>query len=216
MNVQSQIHAMSPESTEHFDVLIVGAGISGIGGAYHLTQQCPGTSFVVLETQESFGGTWLDPQISRHPLRQRPPHLRLPLQAMDQRADRDRRGNPQLYGRGDRRERPRAAYSLPAPDRRGELVERGQIAGPSRPTRPTPARRCASPRISCGCARAITGIREGYTPEWDGHGRLQGPHRPPADLAGRSRLRGQEGRRDRLGRDRGDADPGDRRTIARM
>jgi hypothetical protein len=28
-------------STEHFDVLIVGAGISGIGGAYHLQQQCP-------------------------------------------------------------------------------------------------------------------------------------------------------------------------------
>ena len=48
-----------PATTEHFDVLIVGAGISGVGGAYHLTQQCPGTSFVVLETQESFGGTWL-------------------------------------------------------------------------------------------------------------------------------------------------------------
>jgi cation diffusion facilitator CzcD-associated flavoprotein CzcO len=45
-------------TAEHFDVLIVGAGISGIGGAYHLTQQCPGTSFVVLETQETFGGTW--------------------------------------------------------------------------------------------------------------------------------------------------------------
>jgi cation diffusion facilitator CzcD-associated flavoprotein CzcO len=45
--------------TEHFDVLIVGAGISGVGSAYHLTKQCPGTSFVVLETQESFGGTWL-------------------------------------------------------------------------------------------------------------------------------------------------------------
>jgi len=45
--------------TEHFDVLIVGAGISGVGGAYHLRQQCPGKSFVVLETLESFGGTWL-------------------------------------------------------------------------------------------------------------------------------------------------------------
>jgi len=41
------------------DVLIVGAGISGIGGAYHLTTQRPGTSFVVLESQDSFGGTWL-------------------------------------------------------------------------------------------------------------------------------------------------------------
>ena len=43
---------------EHFDVLIVGAGISGIGGAYHLQQQCPGKSFVILEAQDSFGGTW--------------------------------------------------------------------------------------------------------------------------------------------------------------
>jgi len=46
-------------ATQHFDVLIVGAGISGVGGAYHLTKQCPNKSFVVLETQESFGGTWL-------------------------------------------------------------------------------------------------------------------------------------------------------------
>ena len=44
--------------TEHFDVLVVGAGISGIGGAYHLETQSRGTSYVVLETQETFGGTW--------------------------------------------------------------------------------------------------------------------------------------------------------------
>ena len=37
------------QNAEHFDVLIVGAGISGVGGAYHLTRQCPGTSFVVLD-----------------------------------------------------------------------------------------------------------------------------------------------------------------------
>ena len=47
------------QEVEHFDVLIVGAGISGVGGAYHLTKQCPGKTFVVLETLESFGGTWL-------------------------------------------------------------------------------------------------------------------------------------------------------------
>ena len=47
------------QKTQHFDVLIVGAGISGVGGAYHLTTQCPGKTFVVLETQDSFGGTWL-------------------------------------------------------------------------------------------------------------------------------------------------------------
>jgi cation diffusion facilitator CzcD-associated flavoprotein CzcO len=48
----------SGQAAGHFDVLIVGAGISGIGAAYHLTQQCPDTSFVVLEAQETFGGTW--------------------------------------------------------------------------------------------------------------------------------------------------------------
>ena len=61
MNVAAarSISTAQTQATEHFDVLIVGAGISGIGGAYHLTTQLPGTSFVILETQESFGGTWL-------------------------------------------------------------------------------------------------------------------------------------------------------------
>jgi cation diffusion facilitator CzcD-associated flavoprotein CzcO len=45
-------------ATEHFDVLIVGAGISGIGSAYHLQNQCPDKSYVVLEGLESYGGTW--------------------------------------------------------------------------------------------------------------------------------------------------------------
>ncbi|HXK24136.1 MAG TPA: NAD(P)/FAD-dependent oxidoreductase [Myxococcota bacterium] len=49
---------MTSTKVEHFDVLIVGAGISGVGGAYHLKQQCPGTSFVILDALESFGGTW--------------------------------------------------------------------------------------------------------------------------------------------------------------
>jgi len=46
------------QAAEHFDVLIVGAGISGVGGAYHMNVQAPGKSFVVLEVQETFGGTW--------------------------------------------------------------------------------------------------------------------------------------------------------------
>ncbi len=50
---------LASQTAEHFDVLIVGAGISGVGGAYHLRQQCPGKTFVVLEGLESFGGTWL-------------------------------------------------------------------------------------------------------------------------------------------------------------
>jgi cation diffusion facilitator CzcD-associated flavoprotein CzcO len=45
-------------TTPHVDVIVVGAGISGIDAAYHLRHSCPDRSFVVLESQSSFGGTW--------------------------------------------------------------------------------------------------------------------------------------------------------------
>ena len=143
---------------EHFDVLIVGAGISGIGGGYHLTHQCPGTSFVILEAQDELRRHLAHPPLSRHPLRHRPLHLRLPLQALDRAADRDRGGDPQVSRRGDRRERSRPAHPLPAPDRARALVERARAAGPSTRGGPTRAKRSASPPTSCGCARATTGM----------------------------------------------------------
>jgi cation diffusion facilitator CzcD-associated flavoprotein CzcO len=43
---------------EHVDVLIIGAGLSGIGAAAHLTRELPRTSYVVLEAREVSGGTW--------------------------------------------------------------------------------------------------------------------------------------------------------------
>jgi monooxygenase len=43
---------------EHHDVLIVGAGLSGIGAGYHLQTECPGKSFAILEARGSSGGTW--------------------------------------------------------------------------------------------------------------------------------------------------------------
>jgi cation diffusion facilitator CzcD-associated flavoprotein CzcO len=59
MNVTAPSRTISAaRKVEHFDVLIVGAGISGVGSAYHLTKQLPDTTFVVLEEQESYGGTW--------------------------------------------------------------------------------------------------------------------------------------------------------------
>jgi cation diffusion facilitator CzcD-associated flavoprotein CzcO len=43
---------------EHFDVLIVGAGLSGIGAGYHLQAECPRKTYAILEARESMGGTW--------------------------------------------------------------------------------------------------------------------------------------------------------------
>ncbi|MGP1352591.1 MAG: flavin-containing monooxygenase [Parasphingopyxis sp.] len=46
------------DAPEHFDVLIVGAGISGIGAGYYLQRDCPDKKFVILEGRENIGGTW--------------------------------------------------------------------------------------------------------------------------------------------------------------
>ena len=44
--------------SEHFDTVIIGAGLSGIGAACHHRRECPDRSFVVLEARERMGGTW--------------------------------------------------------------------------------------------------------------------------------------------------------------
>lgn len=45
-------------TAEHFDVIIVGAGLAGIGAAVHLRKHCPGKRYLILEGRESMGGTW--------------------------------------------------------------------------------------------------------------------------------------------------------------
>ncbi len=43
---------------QHFDVIIVGAGLSGIGAAHHLSRHCPGKRYAILEARHAVGGTW--------------------------------------------------------------------------------------------------------------------------------------------------------------
>lgn len=46
------------KNSRHFDVLIVGAGISGIAAAYYLQTRCPGKTYAILEGRGAIGGTW--------------------------------------------------------------------------------------------------------------------------------------------------------------
>ncbi|MFI8977002.1 flavin-containing monooxygenase [Nocardia asteroides] len=48
----------SLHSAEQLDVVVIGAGLSGINAAYRLQEQCPGKSYAILEARESMGGTW--------------------------------------------------------------------------------------------------------------------------------------------------------------
>jgi cation diffusion facilitator CzcD-associated flavoprotein CzcO len=50
--------ARTETAAEHLDVLIIGAGISGIAAARHLTRSCPGRSYTILEARSASGGTW--------------------------------------------------------------------------------------------------------------------------------------------------------------
>lgn len=56
--LQERVADEGDQRVEHVEVLIVGAGISGIGAAYHLTQEHPDRRFVVLDALDGFGGTW--------------------------------------------------------------------------------------------------------------------------------------------------------------
>jgi cation diffusion facilitator CzcD-associated flavoprotein CzcO len=56
--IMTEVTALSSGAAEHIDVLIVGAGISGIGAAHHLLDKCPSKRFLILESKQSYGGTW--------------------------------------------------------------------------------------------------------------------------------------------------------------
>jgi cation diffusion facilitator CzcD-associated flavoprotein CzcO len=56
--ISEGVAAVTSTELEHVDVLIVGAGLSGIGAAAHLQRELPGTSYTILESRGAIGGTW--------------------------------------------------------------------------------------------------------------------------------------------------------------
>ena len=160
----------------------------------------------------SAGELWrhlADPPLSRHPLRQRSPHLRLSLQAVDRRrrSRRPRKSTP-TWARSSPRTGshgisatstgfPRASWS--------SATNLWTIEAVSDRQRRSHDLHREFPVDVPGLLSPFRGLHAGM----EGDGSFQGPHRSSAALARGSRAQGQEGGRDRLGRHRRDADPGD-------
>ena len=58
MPTAQRLHSLAMEAAEHFDVLIIGAGLSGIDAGCHLRKRCPERTFAILEGRDRSGGTW--------------------------------------------------------------------------------------------------------------------------------------------------------------
>src|SRR5215207_6626108 len=82
------------QQTQHVDVLIVGAGLSGIGAAYYLQAHCPAKSFAILEERHTLGGTW---DLFRHPgIRSDPDMYTLGFSFRPWRSDKSIAGGPSI------------------------------------------------------------------------------------------------------------------------
>ena len=216
MEPVAAVDATTGEEVEHVDVLIVGAGISGISAACHLRERCPGKSFAILEARDAIGGTW---DLFRYPgIRSdsdmytlgfsfRPWEQPEAIAAGRRRSSTTSAATAEEYDI-DRRDplppsRRRAEWSTPRRAGRVE-VERDRRRRRDRDDR--------SPADSSAAAPATTATTRATRPEFAGTRRLRGHDRPPAALARGPRLRRQADRRDRQRRHRGDAGPGAERA----
>ena len=199
-------------ASEHFDVLIVGAGLSGIGAGFHLQQKCPGKSYVILEGRDCIGGTW---DLFRYPgIRSDSDMFTLGYSFKPWTEAKAIADGPRIlnYVRETAAENgidkkirfhhrvKRASWSTP--DARW-TVEAERTAGEGA---------TEIVRFTCNFLFMCSGYynyEDGYTPEFPGADGFRRPHRASAEMDRRRRLRRQARGGDRLGRDRGDAGAGD-------
>ena len=134
---------MAEGSPEHLDVLIVGAGLSGIGAAWHLQDRSPGKSYAILEARGDLGGTW---DLFRYPGIRSDSDMHTlgyrfkPWTASKSITDGD--SILEYVRRTAQDERDRPADPLPPPRRRAPRGRAPRPAGRSRPSAPTRARGC--------------------------------------------------------------------------
>ena len=203
----SQAHRPYPApdlSAEHVDVLIVGAGLSGIGAAYHLQTGCPRKTYAILEARDAIGGTW---DLFRYPgIRSDSDMYTLGYPFRPWTSAKAIADGPSIleYVRDTARE---AGIDRTHPLRPPRRARRRGRRADARWTvaRPRAASRTSRARFLFVCA-GYYDYDEGYRPDVRrASSDFDGPARPPAVLARGPRLRGQARRRDRQRRDRGHA-----------
>ena len=176
--------------SEHFDVLIVGAGLSGIGAGYHLQQKCPGKSFVILEGRDCIGGTW---DLFRYPgIRSDSDMFTLGYSFKPWTEPKAIADGPRIlnYVRETAAENGIDKKIRFQPSRQARVVvDAGRAldgGGRTQHRARAPPRPCASPAISCSCAPAITDTRKATRRNLQGTadfaGRIVHPQKWPEDL----------------------------------
>ena len=200
-------HALS---IEHLDVIVVGAGLSGIDAGYHLQSRLPGKTYAILESRSAIGGTW---DLFRYPgIRSDSDMYTLgfpfrPWLGDDAIAD---GGSIRDYVRDTARE-----FGIDRHVRyRHKVLSADWSSTEARWTLQVECDGTAS-TLTCGFLHLCAGYYDydkGHAPNFPGAGDLCRPDDPSAILAEGFRLHRQARRRDRQRCHGGDARPGARRT----
>ena len=158
--------ATSSMTAQDVDVLVIGAGLGGIGAAWHLQHDGPGTSFAILEARDAIGGTWDLFRFPRRAVRLDHAHVGPPVPTVARhRGLRERRGDLPLPA-GDRR---RIRHRHPDPVRAQGDSRRVVFHGRTVDTRR--ACRWARETWTCAFLYSCTGYYDyaaGYTPHLAG------------------------------------------------
>ena len=194
--------------TEHLDVLVVGAGLSGIGAGHYLQTECPWATYAIFEARDAIGGTW---DLFRYPgIRSDSDMYTLgysfrPWDGEKSIAD----GASILQYIKDTAAEAGIDEQIRFHHRivRGRLVDRRTPAGTSPPSAPTPARPSSSPAGFLFSCSGYYRYDHGYQPDFAGMDRLRRARSSTRSLARGPRLRRQAGRGDRQRRHRRHADP---------
>ena len=177
---------MTGERPEHFDVLVIGAGLSGIGAAWRLQTLCAGRSYAILEARDAIGGTW---DLFRYPgVRSDSDMYTLGYRFRPWREGKAIADGPSIKAYIEETAR---VYGIAGKIRFGHRMVRAEWSsaharwtvdaevGPER----------TATRFTCGFLHTCTGYYDyerGYTPEWPGMerfgGRVVHPQHWPEDL----------------------------------